>query len=334
MPFEKDVTREIYHLRDWVFEYPDLSTIDGRPGLTVLARRLANAVVASVLAGFLWTLLRHLNGYLAWLLPAVAVGVVVFVLVFAASVLWQRIHIAREDNAFVVRQVLLLPRLHSVPLSALQGIDVFEQELRSSLGIGGRRLGCGWRVLVRCQDHWVEFWCDHGRDEDMLRPFPPRVAEFVEQLHRITGLPCPEQPIASHAQQQGAHRVGQTIVVPLASETHRQIYKSLDEMPPGLRHVAEEQIARTRTTGERQQFTITDTHTYRTLDEMPPELRHVAEQQIARAGANRNRRWSSNSRSPSPTAKATFKPIIRSTRCRPTCAALPRNRLRRRARRL
>jgi hypothetical protein len=282
MPFGKAPTRRVYDISDWILEYPDPYSITGRPGLRTLFRRLVLASLTAILAGCLCAPLRNLNDSLAWLLLAIAGVIVLLALLFSVSVLWQRIRITRQDNRFIVREFLSFPRLHSLPLSSLQGMNILEQEVRSSLKSGHRLLGWRWRVPIHADDDTFEFWCDHRPDQAMLSSTPPRVAKFAEQLQRITGLPCSDpQRITWRSDRQGAYRTGRSFVVAMEPECDRKNYKSLDEMPPELRRAAEGQIARMRAQGltslRHQQFTVTDSEghvqTYQSLDEMPPEMR-------------------------------------------------------------
>jgi hypothetical protein len=212
----------------------------------------------------------------------IAGALIALALVHVAGVLWQRLRIARDNDRLVIRSNSLWPSRREYALSALRGMNIIEEEVRSSRKSGYRFLGWRWRVVIHLDDERIEFLCDARGRLAGSTACPERVAQFAQHLQRITGLPCPPpQRVEWGAGRAAAVRTGRTLSIPLEPQYRSETYQSLEEMPPDVRRFAEERLARMRaegaTTAEFQQFTVRDgegrVQTYRSLDEMPPELR-------------------------------------------------------------
>lgn len=284
--------RRVYEITDWVCEYPDPWTIMCRPGVRTFFRRLAFAgLVAALAAGILMPVWK-LNDPIAQPVRVCGIVIVALAIVYAASVLWQRVRIFRIGDDISVQSFSFLPRVHTCPVASLVGMNVLEQEVRSSMKSGYRRLGWRWRVLLNSEDGGFEFWCDHQADRSQA--VPRRVGDFVGQLQRTTGLSCePPQTIKWRSGRQGAFRTGRRIVTSGTPENSHRVFHSLDEMPPDIRAQAEAAMSQMRAQGltsiRQEQVTIMDSNghvqTYNSLDEMPPEVRRRFESARQRSHA-------------------------------------------------
>jgi len=288
--------RRVYEMTDWILEYPDPWTVTCRPGLRTFLRRLVLAgLVTGIAVGFLapvW----NLNDPLMRPVRILGGAVAALAALHAVSVLWQRVRIFRTGNDLHVQAFNLLPGARSCPVSSLVGMNLLEQEVRSSMKSGYRRLGWRWRVLLNSEASGFEFWCDHQRERSEVGNVPRRVAEFVYQLQRISGLSCPApQTIEWRSGRQGAFRTGRRIETAGAPVSSHREFHSLDEMPPDIRARAEAALSEMRTQGltsmRQEQFTISDSdgnvRTYNSLEEMPPEVRRRIE--VAREQARGKR---------------------------------------------
>lgn len=287
--FGTDGGRRVYRIGDWTLGYPDQWTVTCRPGAGTFLRRAVLAALAAALAAFLLMPVRQFNDPVLFPLRVLADALVVVAALHLASAFWQRIRIFRAGDALHVHTLLLLPRRTSVPLASLSGMNLLEQELRSTRKSGYRPLGWRWRVLLHAGHGGFEFWCGHSLQHSP--DAPRRVAEFARHLSGLSGLPCPApQTVEWRSGRRGAYPTGQRMTVETPPVGTRRVYHSLEELPPGMREEAEADLAEMRARGlgtlRRERVTVTDghgnVHTYNSLDEMPPEVRRRFEEAMRR----------------------------------------------------
>ncbi len=278
--FGLGATRQVYEIVDWSLEYADGRSIVCRPGFRTFFRRLFLAVLIALLAAGMLLPVRGLHDPVLQPLRVLAGVLVGFAVLYAVSAAWQRIRISGSGDCISVRTFCFLPRSHSWAISSLVGMNILEQEVRSSMKSGHRRLGWRWRVLVNSEAGGFEFWCDHQRER--CSTVPLRVTEFARQLQQLSGLSCgAPQTIEWRSGRQGAFRTGRRITAGSPLLHKHQEFHSLEEMPPEIRARAEAAMAQMRAEGrsfvQQERITIRDSEgnvrSYNSVDEMPADVR-------------------------------------------------------------
>ena len=224
------------------------------------------------------------------------------------STLWQQVAIARDARGnLVVERRDIIPRRHTWPRGSFEHIAVRAEQLARNQG-HGRYRPAGWRWQVALVppgniDTQVVFWVGHdGERIDSDTSVPEKVAEFVQALEGLTGLPVREPAFVafedeSHGRFKAGVRFSRHGVSPGHTVHAETTFGSLDEIPSHLRPQAEALMAQARAkaagrhwatgsyTATTYRVTGEDgvTRTYASLDEMPPEMRARMEQ------AQRNR---------------------------------------------
>ena len=291
----------VYDFSDWRLVYKDHERIVYRPSMLAFVHRLgATLVCALIILGLVYSAggPSQLQGSVATAVYAVsglfgAIGVIV-----PLSVLWNRTVVRRDHlGNLAVSSCGLFPRTRTWPIDSLDGITVVvQEEVSRGRHSVPRSLGWRWRVRLECKaaeasepSPWlVEFspCLEKTRPAEHIRP-PEQAAVFVRWLAGVTGQRISGPSIVEYTGKgYTPHVVRRVSKSGEPASVNRQVYHSLDEMPPELRARAEQAMAQAREQGigpgepfqaTSQQITISDSNgnvqTYNSPDEMPPDVR-------------------------------------------------------------